>query len=56
MTDIKSRALDFLGRSYAMKGSFAEGAEIWDSRLAISKSPIERAYLFHEIARCYYGK
>ncbi|OXA50583.1 Tetratricopeptide repeat protein 25 [Folsomia candida] len=54
MPETKSRALDYLGRSYALKGSFAEGAEIWDSRLAISKTPIERAYLFHEIGRCYY--
>lgn len=55
MVDIKSRALDFLGRSYALKGSFAEAAEVWDSRLAITKTSVERAYLFHEIGRCYYG-
>jgi hypothetical protein len=55
MTEIKSRALDYLGRSYAMKGAYAEAAEVWDSRLAIAKTPVERAYLFHEISRCYYG-
>jgi len=54
MAEAKSRALDYLGRSFAMKGSFPEAAEIWDSKLAISKTHIERAYLFHEIARCYY--
>jgi hypothetical protein len=55
MTEIKSRALDFLGRSFAMKGSYPEAAEAWDTRLAIAKTPVERAYLFHEIGRCYYG-
>jgi len=54
MAETKSRALDFLGRSYAEKGSFAEAAEVWDSRLAIAKTPIERSYLYHEIGRCYY--
>ncbi|ODN01080.1 Tetratricopeptide repeat protein 25 [Orchesella cincta] len=53
MTDVKSRALDYLGRSFAMKGTYAEAAEVWDSRLAIAKTPVERAYLFHEIGRCY---
>ncbi len=56
MTDVKSRALDYLGRSFAMKGAYTEAAEIWDSRLAIAKTPVERAYLFHEIGRCYLGK
>lgn len=56
MPEIKSRAMDYLGRSYAMKGSFAEAAEIWDTRLAIAKTPVERAYLYHEIGRCYYGE
>ncbi|OXA59227.1 tetratricopeptide repeat protein 25 [Folsomia candida] len=54
MPEIKSRALDFLGRSFALKGSYAEAAEVWDSRLAIAKTPVERAYLYHEIGRCYY--
>lgn len=56
MTEVKSRALDYLGRSFAMKGAYTEAAEIWDSRLAIAKTPVERAYLFHEIGRCYLGK
>jgi len=55
MSEVKSRALDFLGRSHAMKGSYSEAAEAWDTKLALSKSPVERAYLFHEIGRCYLG-
>lgn len=34
MAEAKSRALDYLGRSFALKGSFPEAAEIWDSKLA----------------------
>jgi cytochrome c-type biogenesis protein CcmH/NrfG len=55
MTDIKSRALDFLGRSFALKGSYAEAAEVWEARLATTKPPVERSYLLHEMGRCYYG-
>jgi len=55
MHETKSRALDYLGRSHAMRGAYTEAAEVWDTRLAVAKTPVERAYLFHEIARCYYG-
>jgi len=53
MTDIKSKALDHLGKAFALKKSYAEAAEIWETRIALAKTHLDRAYLFHEIALCY---
>jgi len=53
MLDIKGRAIDYLGRTYASKQAWAEAAEVWETRLPISKTPLERSYIFHEIGRCY---
>jgi tetratricopeptide (TPR) repeat protein len=53
MADFKSRALDFLGKAFALKKSYAEAAEIWETRITFVKTPLERAYLFHEIGLCY---
>jgi hypothetical protein len=53
LADIKSRALDHLGRAFALRESYAEAAEIWETRMSLAKTPLERTYLFHEIGRCY---
>jgi hypothetical protein len=53
MNETKSRALDHLGKAFALKKSYAEAAEIWETRITFTKTPLERAYLFHEIALCY---
>ncbi|CAG7641536.1 unnamed protein product [Allacma fusca] len=53
MTEVKARALDHTARAYALKGSYTDAAEIWESRMAMAKTSLERTYLFHEIGRCY---
>lgn len=55
MPEFKGQALDALGRAYAMKKSYSEAAESWEQKLISSKSALEKAYLFHEIGRCYFG-
>ena len=56
MQEVKARALDYSARAYALKGSYADAAEIWEARMAMAKTSLERTYLFHEIGRCYLGK
>ena len=53
LEDAKSRALDNLGRVYARKGSFQKAIEVWSEKIPMSKSPLESAWLFHEIGRCH---
>ena len=53
MEDLKSRALDYLGKAFALKKSYAEAAEIWETRLGFCKLPLDKAYMYHEIALCY---
>ncbi|XP_071148643.1 outer dynein arm-docking complex subunit 4-like isoform X10 [Mytilus edulis] len=53
LEDAKSRALDNLGRVYARKGSFQKAIDVWCEKIPMSKSPLESAWLFHEIGRCH---
>lgn len=53
LSEMKSRALDYMGKSYALKQSYGEAAEVWESRIPLTKTPLDRSYLFHEIGRCY---
>jgi len=53
MLDVKIRAMNHVGKANASKGAFADAGEIWDNLLSITKKTSERAYLFHEIGRCY---
>lgn len=53
LEDARSRALDNLGRVYARKGSFQKAIEVWNEKIPMSKSPLESAWLFHEIGRCH---
>ena len=53
LEDAKSRALDNLGRVYARKGSFQKAIDVWSEKIPMSKSPLESAWLFHEIGRCH---
>ncbi|XP_069108114.1 outer dynein arm-docking complex subunit 4-like isoform X3 [Argopecten irradians] len=53
LEDAKSRALDNIGRVYARKGNFEKAIEVWEKKLPLSKSPLEKTWLFHEIGRCY---
>ena len=50
----RGHALDSLGKAYASKRAYTEAADAFEQKLAISKTPLERSYLFHEIGRCFY--
>lgn len=52
-TDGISRALENLGRVYARSGRFKEAIEVWEEKLPLASSDIEKAWLYHEIGRCY---
>lgn len=49
----KSRAYENLGRVYARNGKFQEAINVWEQKLPLATNDIEKAWLFHEIGRCY---
>ncbi|KAI4894996.1 hypothetical protein NFI96_032186 [Prochilodus magdalenae] len=53
LTDSKSRALDNIGRVYARIGKFQQAIEAWEERVLLAQGGLEKAWLFHEIGRCY---
>ncbi|KAG1967684.1 tetratricopeptide repeat protein [Pimephales promelas] len=53
LTDSKSRALDNIGRVYARIGKFQQAIEVWEEKVPLACGGLEKAWLFHEIGRCY---
>ncbi|XP_051995993.1 outer dynein arm-docking complex subunit 4-like isoform X2 [Xyrauchen texanus] len=53
LTDSKSRALDNIGRVYARIGKFHQAIEVWEEKVPLACGGLEKAWLFHEIGRCY---
>lgn len=53
LTDSKSRALDNIGRVYARIGKFEQAIEVWEEKVPLACGGLEKAWLFHEIGRCY---
>ncbi|CAF1646302.1 unnamed protein product, partial [Didymodactylos carnosus] len=53
--DRQSRALDNLGRVYARSGQFAQAIQVWERKIPLATSPLEKAWLFHEIGQCHFG-
>ncbi|XP_017349629.1 outer dynein arm-docking complex subunit 4 [Ictalurus punctatus] len=53
LTDSKSRALDNIGRVYARIGKFQQAIKIWEEKIPLVQGGLEKAWLFHEIGRCY---
>ncbi|KAL2101685.1 hypothetical protein ACEWY4_003446 [Coilia grayii] len=51
--DPKSRALDNIGRVYARIGNFQKAVDAWEEKVPLVQDGLERAWLFHEIGRCY---
>ncbi|GCB71121.1 hypothetical protein scyTo_0005847 [Scyliorhinus torazame] len=51
--EAKSRALDNIGRVYARIGEFAKAVEAWSEKEPLTKTHLERTWLFHEIGRCH---
>ncbi|NXO64639.1 TTC25 protein, partial [Phainopepla nitens] len=53
LTDGVSRALDNIGHVYARMGKFQQAINIWEEKIPMAQSSLEKAWLFHEIGRCY---
>ncbi|KAM4623252.1 outer dynein arm-docking complex subunit 4 [Discoglossus pictus] len=53
LTESKSRALDNIGRVYARIGKFKEAIKVWEEKIPLVTSSLEKTWLFHEIGRCY---
>ncbi|NWR88512.1 TTC25 protein, partial [Furnarius figulus] len=48
-----SRAMDNIARVYVQTSRFQQAINIWEERIPMAKSSLEKAWLFHEIGRCY---
>jgi len=44
-----SRAYENIGRVYARSGKFKEALDIWNKKLPLVESEMEKAWLYHEI-------
>ncbi|KAJ1135848.1 hypothetical protein NDU88_002277 [Pleurodeles waltl] len=53
LPEAKSRALDNIGRVYARIGQFQNAIDVWEQKIPMAKSSLEKTWLFHEIGRCY---
>ncbi|NXF24246.1 TTC25 protein, partial [Rhodinocichla rosea] len=53
LADAMSRALDNIGHVYARIGKFQQAINTWEEKIPLAQSSLEKAWLFHEIGRCY---
>ena len=53
MGEYKTQALDYLAQSNALRRNFTDASDIWETLLSAARTSLERAYLFHELGRCY---
>ncbi|MBN3296485.1 TTC25 protein, partial [Amia calva] len=53
LSEAKSRALDNIGRVYARIGKFPQAIEAWEEKIPLTKTSLEKTWLFHEIGRCH---
>ena len=54
MESAKSRALDNLGIAYAKQQDYEKAISTWEKSLTLSKSLLEKVWLFHEIGRSHF--
>lgn len=47
-----SRAYENIGRVYARNGKYSEAIEVWEKKLPLAETDMEKAWLYHEIGRC----
>jgi len=47
-----SRAYENIGRVYARNGKYREAIEVWEKKLPLAETDMEKAWLYHEIGRC----
>ncbi|XP_031750580.1 tetratricopeptide repeat protein 25 isoform X2 [Xenopus tropicalis] len=53
LPEAKSRALDNIGRVYARIGKFSDAIKVWEEKIPLASSSLEKTWLYHEIGRCY---
>ncbi|XP_067687289.1 outer dynein arm-docking complex subunit 4-like isoform X2 [Haliotis asinina] len=53
LEEVKSRALDNMGRVLARMGKYDKAIEVWEEKLPLTKTALEKTWLYHEIGRCY---
>ncbi|KAM9843949.1 outer dynein arm-docking complex subunit 4 [Aulostomus maculatus] len=53
LPDAMSRALDNIGRVYAITGQFTQAIEFWEKKIPLVHGGLEKTWLFHEIGWCY---
>ncbi|XP_010175465.1 tetratricopeptide repeat protein 25, partial [Antrostomus carolinensis] len=53
LPDAVSRALENIGRVYARIGKLQQAIDTWEEKIPMTKSSLEKTWLFHEIGRCY---
>ncbi|KAM9391555.1 outer dynein arm-docking complex subunit 4 [Pholidichthys leucotaenia] len=53
LLEAKSRALCNIGRVHEQMGQFEQAAEIWEKKIPLVCSSLEKTWLFHEIGCCY---
>ncbi|NXW59123.1 TTC25 protein, partial [Eurystomus gularis] len=53
LPDAVSRALENVGTVYARTGKFQQAIDTWEEKIPMARSSLEKAWLFHEIGRCY---
>ncbi|XP_040353487.1 outer dynein arm-docking complex subunit 4 [Herpailurus yagouaroundi] len=53
LPDAKSRALDNIGRVFARVGKFQQAIDMWEEKIPLAKTTLEKTWLFHEIGHCY---
>ncbi len=47
-----SRAYENIGRVYARNGRYQEAIDVWEKKLPLAETDMEKAWLYHEIGRC----
>lgn len=47
-----SRAYENIGRVYARNGKYSQAIEVWEKKLPLAETDMEKAWLYHEIGRC----
>ncbi|XP_075894886.1 outer dynein arm-docking complex subunit 4 [Nelusetta ayraudi] len=53
LSDVTSQALGAIGQIYAQIGHFLKAIEFWSKKIPLVTDGEEKAWLFHELGRCY---
>ncbi|XP_013787907.2 tetratricopeptide repeat protein 25-like, partial [Limulus polyphemus] len=53
LEECRSRALDNIGRIFALRHELDKAIEVWEMKIPLCNLTIEKAWLHHELGRCY---